>query len=201
MEPPLSNNYPGQNPLSLKDEIIEIARKAISKHLVYIDTETTGLEKQDEVIEISILDFDGSTLFQSLVRPTFQIPRSSILVHRITNEDVQKAPTWPVVWPNIRSLLFGRTIAAYNAPFDLRMLQQTHNKYHLIWRDTLDWLDVMALYSRYRGIWDPFRKSMRLFSLDQAGKDFGILLKNTHRASADAELTRAVLHSIAQLPY
>lgn len=201
MEPPLTNNYPGLNPFSQKNEVIEIARKAISKHPIYIDTETTGLEKQDEVIEISILDFDGSILFQSLVRPTIQIPRSSSQVHGITTEDVQKAPTWPAIWPNIRSLLFGRTIAAYNAPFDLRLMQQTHNKYRLPWRDSFDWLDVMVLYSKYKGVWDPFRKSLRLFSLDQAGKDFGISLKNTHRASADSELTRAVLHSIAQIPY
>lgn len=201
MEPSLSNINPGQNLSSQKEEIIEIARKAISKHPVYVDTETTGLEKQDEIVEISILDSNGSTLFQSLVRPTIQIPRSSSLVHGISNEDVQKAPTWPAIWPNIRSLLFGRTIAAYNAPFDLRMMQQTHGKYRLPWRDSFDWLDVMTLYSGYKGIWDPFRKSMRLFSLNQAGKDFGILLRNTHRASADAELTRALLHSIAQLPY
>jgi hypothetical protein len=30
---------------------------------------------------------------------------------------------WPILWPTIRNLLYGRTIAAYNAPFDLRMMQ------------------------------------------------------------------------------
>jgi DNA polymerase III subunit epsilon len=201
MEPALSNINPGQINLSVTRELIEIAAKAIASSPVYIDTETTGLEKQDEIIEISILDTDGSTLFQTLVKPTGPIPQSATNVHGITNVDVSKAPAWPIIWPKIRSILFGRLIVAYNAPFDLRMMQQTHTRYRLPWRESFEWLDVMALYSRYRAIWDPIRKSMRLFSLDVAGKDFQISLKNSHRATADAELTRAVLHSIAQIPY
>jgi DNA polymerase III subunit epsilon len=201
MDPALSNINPGQMNPSVKKENIEVAAKAIASHPVYIDTETTGLEKQDEIIEISILDSDGSSLFQSLVKPTGSIPQSATRVHGITSIDVFKAPAWPVIWPKVRSVLFGRLIVAYNAPFDLRMMQQTHARYRLPWRESFEWLDVMALYSRYRAIWDPIRKSMRLFSLDAAGKDFQISLKNSHRATADAELTRAVLHSIAQLPY
>lgn len=186
---------------SVSLEVIEIASRAIDSHPVYLDTETTGLEKQDEIIEISILDTDGSELFQSLVKPTVPIPPSSTRIHGISNEHVFKAPAWPVIWPKVRSILFNRLIIAYNAPFDLRMMQQTHTRYRLPWRESFEWLDVMALYSRYRGIWDPVRKSMRLFSLDVAGKDFKISLENSHRATADAELTRAVLHSIAKLPY
>jgi DNA polymerase III subunit epsilon len=197
----LSNTYLPQADSSRKQETINIAVKAIANRPVYLDTETTGLEKQDEIVEISILESDGSTLFQSLVKPVGHIPLSATGIHGITNEDVFKAPPWPVIWPKIRSLLFGRLIVAYNAPFDLRMMQQTHARYRLPWRESFEWLDVMAFYSRYRGIWDPLRKSMRLFSLDAAGKDFKISLKNSHRATADAELTRAVLHSIAQLPY
>lgn len=201
MEPALIYSNPILPNPSAKQEIIDIAAKAINSHPVYIDTETTGLEKQDEVIEIAILDSDGSTLFQSLVKPIQLIPQSATSVHGITNEAVSKAPAWPVIWPRVRSILFGRLVVAYNAPFDLRMMKQSHAKYRLPWRDTFDWQDVMDLYSRYRGIWDPYRKSMRLFSLDIAGKDFQITLKNTHRATADAELTRAVLHSLAQIPF
>ncbi len=201
MEPALINNNPSQINPSVKQETIEIAAKAIARHPVYIDTETTGLEKQDEIVEISILESDGSTLFQSLVKPIDRIPLSATTVHGITNEDVFKAPAWPSIWPSVRSFLFGRLIVAYNAPFDLRMMQQTHVRYRLPWRETFEWLDVMSLYSSYRGIWDPLRRSMRLFSLEAAGKEFQISLKNTHRATADAELTRAVLYSVAQLPY
>jgi DNA polymerase III subunit epsilon len=202
VEPALSDNasLPNNNSF-LKEEVISIVRKVILSRPIYLDTETTGLEKQDEIVEISILDYDGSILFQSLVKPIGQIPDSATRIHGISNAEVKNSPSWPLNWIKIRNLLFGRVIAAYNAPFDMRLMQQTHNKYRLNWRESFEWLDVMALFSRYRGIWDPYRKSMRLFSLEDAGNFFKINLPNAHRSSADALLTRAVLHSMADEPY
>ena len=57
------------------------------------------------------------------------------------------------------------------------------------------------LFSEFRGEWDPFRSSYRFFKLAEAGRYFHIELPNAHRSSADALLTRAVLHAIAGLPY
>jgi DNA polymerase-3 subunit epsilon len=201
MEPALSNLVPQSPFIPNRTELAATASKAIASLPVYIDTETTGLEKMDEIVEISIIDHDGSTLFQSLVKPVSQIPAAATRVHGIGNSDVLKAPAWPILWPKVRSVLFGRLIAAYNAPFDLRMMQQTHSRYRLPWRDAFEWLDVMTLYSRHRGVWDPYRKSMRFFSLEDAGKFFAINLENTHRATADSLLTRAILHSIAGESY
>ncbi len=201
MEPALSNYDGFSDNLKIKQEVMAMAARAIAARPVYIDTETTGLERQDEIVEISILESDGSVLLQSLVKPVGQIPPAATRIHGITNTDVLKAPAWLILWPRIRSLLFGRLIAAYNAPFDLRMMQQSHASYREPWRESFEWLDVMDLYSRYCGVWDPYRKSMRLFTLDTAGKAFAITLSNAHRATADSLLTRAVLHSIANEPY
>ncbi len=178
-----------------------LATKIITSKPVYVDTETTGLEKQDEIVEISILDFDGAILLQSYVRPVNPLTSAATRIHGITNAMVANAPTWPALWPQIRGVLFSRLVAAYNAPFDLRMMQQSHSRYKIPWRETFEWVDVMILFSNYRGIWDPNRRSMKYFSLTDAGKHFDISLPNSHRASADALLTRAVLHCLAGVPY
>jgi DNA polymerase III subunit epsilon len=201
LDPALSNLTLPTPSIPTQADISALATKAVASKPIYIDTETTGLEKTDEIVEISIIDWDGSILLQSLVKPIGQIPAAATKVHGIENVDVLKAPAWPILWPRVRSVLFRRVIAAYNAPFDLRMMQQTHTRYRLPWRDTFEWLDVMALYARYRGVWDSYRKSMRFFSLEDAGNSFAINLKNTHRATADSLLTRAVLHSMAGEPY
>jgi DNA polymerase-3 subunit epsilon len=185
----------------VKEETSLLASKKISSRPVYLDTETTGLEKQDEIVEISILDFDAKILLQSYVKPVNPLTPAATRIHGITNAMVADAPTWPALWPRVRGALFGRPVAAYNAPFDLRMMQQTHARYKIPWRETFEWIDVMILYSNYCGVWDPIRKSMKYFSLSDAGKRFNISLPNAHRASADALLTRAVLHSIAGEPY
>ena len=195
----ISNSIPING--SVNEETSKLAAKIIASKPVYLDTETTGLEKQDEIIEISILDFDGAILLESYVRPANPLTSAATRIHGITNAMVVNAPTWPALWPQIRGFLFSRLVIAYNSPFDLRMMQQSHSCYKIPWRESFEWFDAMILFSNYRGIWDPVRKSMKYFSLKDAGKHFNISLPNSHRASADALLTRAVLHCLAGVPY
>lgn len=185
----------------LKENAIMTAAKWIAEKPVYFDTETTGLERTDEIVEISIVDFDGSVLFSSLVKPSKPIPAGASRIHGITNELVASVQNWLVQWPTIRNFLYGRTIAAYNAPFDLRMMQQSHAAYKFPWRENFKVVDVLPLYSDYRGVWNPARGSMKYFKLEEAGASFQIPLPNAHRSTADSLLTRAVLHAMAGQPY
>ena len=184
---------------SVRQRAIETAKSLVKMRPVYLDTETTGLGKTDEIIEISIIDDDGSTLIETLIKPSQSIPSGSTAIHGITNEDVKSARAWPIVWPEIRSTLFGRAIIIYNAEFDVRMLQQSHQRYRLPWKEQLNTFDLLKIYAEFRGEWDANRKSYRYQSLDAAGKQCGIALPNAHRATADTLLTRALLHHLAEL--
>ncbi len=184
-----------------KENAANLARQWVSEKPVYIDTETTGLEKTDEIVEISIVDHDGSLLFSSLVKPSRPIPSEAQRIHGISDKMVATSQSWPILWPTLRNYLYGRTIAAYNAPFDLRMMEQSHARYRLPWRENLKLVDVLPLFSDFRGIWNPARGSMKYFKLEDAGQFFNITLPNAHRSTADSILTRAVLHCIAGLPY
>jgi DNA polymerase III subunit epsilon len=186
------------NSLSSRQQVIQKARQWIASNPVYLDTETTGLEKNDEVIEISIVDTAGQVLLDSLVRPTKPIPANATRIHGITNEMVQKAPAWPILWQQIRPLLLGKTIVAYNSEFDYRLMKQSHAIYKLPWRDNLVFLDLLNLYAQYRGEWDPHRHQWHYVSLDMAGKICKIDLPNAHRSTADTLLARALLNYIAE---
>ena len=176
---------------------IETAQKVLSARPVYLDTETTGLDRSDEIIEISIVDDDGQVLFESLVKPSRPIPPASTRVHGIRDIDVQSARTWPAVWPQVRSVLFGRLIVIYNESFDMRMMQQSHARYNLQWKEKFNTFDLLKLYAEFHGEWDSYRRSYRYISLENAGKHCQISLPNAHRSTADTLLTRAVLHFIA----
>jgi DNA polymerase III subunit epsilon len=182
---------------SPRQRAIQAAQQLMDQKPVFIDTETTGIDRNSEIIEISIIDHDGQTLFDSLIRPIQPIPAETTRIHHITNTQVANAPTWPVVWPTIRTLIIGRMIAIYNEEFDLRMLQQTHRRYNLPWRDTLKSFCIMKLYAQFRSEYDPTHRSYRYFSLDAAGKQAGIALPNSHRARDDSMLARALLLYIA----
>lgn len=183
---------------SLRMNAIETAQKVLNARPVYLDTETTGLARTDEIIEISIVDDDGSVLFESLVRPSHPIPPDSTRVHGITDSRVANASPWPAVWPQVRSVLFGRLVVIYNEEFDLRMMQQSHARYRLPWKDRFNTFDLMKLYAEFRGEWDSYRRAYRYHSLAKAGRQCNISLPNAHRSTADTLLTRALLHHIAR---
>jgi len=179
----------------------EIARSILQKNPVYLDTETTGLNSTDELIEISINDSDGSPLVETLVKPSRPIPAEATAIHGITNEEVSTARTWPAVWPQVRGALFGRLVVIYNQDFDLRLMAQSHPRYNLPWKERLNTFDLLKLYAEFRGEWDPRRRAYKYQSLAAAGRQCNITLPNAHRSTADTLLTRALLHTMAGLPF
>lgn len=183
---------------SARQNAILRARQALSARPVYLDTETTGLDPKDEIVEISIVDEDGSVLLAKFVRPGQPIPAEATRIHGITNENVKSAMPWPILWREVRPLLTGRLIVIYNAEFDLRMMRQSMTKYHQPWNEKFDAFDLLKVYAEFRSEWDMKRQSYHYFSLDAAGKHARIALPNAHRATADSLLTRALLHHIAE---
>jgi DNA polymerase III subunit epsilon len=176
---------------------VQTARQVLEQKPVYIDTETTGVDKNAEIVEISIVNHDGTVIFESLIRPQQPIPPEVIAIHHITNEMVLGKPTWPAIWPTIRSYILGRIVATYNADFDLRMMQQSFTRYKLPWKENLKMFCVMKLYAEFRGEWDSRRGGYRYFTLERAGADSRISLPNSHRASDDSLLARSLLHYMA----
>ncbi|MEW6650684.1 MAG: 3'-5' exonuclease [Chloroflexota bacterium] len=182
-----------------RQAIIAQSRQLIADKPVYIDTETTGLDRTAEIVEIAVIDSDGSTLFHSLVKPFRPIPSELTQIHGIDNQMVEKAVSFPVIWTNLRAKILNRKIGFYNADFDLRMMRQSFEVYRLPWKDTLASFDVMQLYAALFGEWDPTRRAYRFVKLEDAGRRLKIPLPNSHRAVDDALLTRALLHAIAEL--
>jgi DNA polymerase-3 subunit epsilon len=109
------------------------------------------------------------------------------------------APTWDQVWPQVESVLLEKKIGVYNVEFDLRLIKQSNQRSWI--RSSLpdsSFFDIMQLYARYYGDWDPFHHSFRYQSLELAGRQCGIHLPNAHRAVDDCLLTRALLHHMAE---
>jgi DNA polymerase-3 subunit epsilon len=178
-------------------QAIQLARQVIAQNPVYIDTETTGISQSDEIIEIAIVDNSGQVIYESFVRPGQPIPPDATRVNHITDDMVQGKPTWPAIWPTVRSFVFGKIICAYNAKFDMRMMQQSLVKYGMPWKENLKSFCVMELYARFRGDFDPNRRAYRIYSLDNARIQCGISLPNSHRAAADTLLARELLYYMA----
>lgn len=174
------------------------ARKILQSNPLFFDTETTGFHSTAEIVEVGVVDANGQTLLESLVRPTRRIPADATGVHGITNQMVLDAPTWSEVWPQVKQLFADRRVGIFNADFDLRMMRQSHEQHGLDWQEMgSSAFCVMKMYARYYGELLRIR-NMKWQSLQNAGQQCGINLPNKHRAADDARLTSAVFRHMAE---
>ncbi len=163
-----------------------------------LDTETTGFENTDEVIQIGIIDKQGKTVFDSLVKATIPVPPEATRVHHITDDMLKDAPTFADIYVQLSALVAGQTLVAYNMDFDWRLLNQTIAKYGLIPLRTGTRHCAMKEYARYRGQFDLRKRSYRWHSLSDACKQQRIPLADTHTALGDVRLTLALMRKMAQ---
>lgn len=170
------------------------ALELIGGDCLLLDTETTGVGDDAEVCEITIIDANGTPILDTLVRPTQPIPAEATAIHRITDEMVATVPSWPEVAEEYAAVVAGRTVVAYNAAFDVRLLQQTH-QIHGLTAPILTTACAMLLYASWNGEWVEGRQGWqwRWIKLIEAARDCGVLEDGAHRALADARMTLGVL--------
>ena len=147
---------------------------------IAFDLETTGLNPStDEIIEIGIARFrDGELLdqFQSFAKPSIPIPADITHLTGIHPEDVEEAPDFSELIPELRSFFADLPVVAHNAGFDMSFMRK---------HDMLDSNPVIDTFE-LASIVLPSAPRYSLFSLAAAA---GIKLENAHRALDDAIAT------------
>ena len=110
-------------------DAIDWSRKVLRrkrKHVI-LDSETTGLGKTDEIIQLAIIDLDGNTLFNKNIRPTKKkrISSDSTEIHGLTMDKLSDCPTFSELKVPVKAFLRRKTIITYNASFDKRLYRQS----------------------------------------------------------------------------
>ncbi len=91
--------------------------------LIFFDTETTGLEANDRICAVGMVEED-QTHFE-LIHPGRKIPPAASAIHQITNEMVKESPVFAdsKSYETLKeSSKSGHVLISHNAPFDLAML-------------------------------------------------------------------------------
>ena len=107
------------------------ARELLDSNALILDSETTGLGSDAEIIELGVLDMQGRVIFNSRLRPRLNtghrgIDAGAAAVHGIRLEDLAGAPTLLDLYDDLVGVLArGRRVVIYNANFDQRMLVQS----------------------------------------------------------------------------
>jgi DNA polymerase III epsilon subunit family exonuclease len=164
-----------------------------STRFAVLDVETTGLDHQDRVIEVGCLLAVGPTeeeAFSTLVNPDRTIPEEVVAIHGIREEDVQQAPRFAEILPQLERMLAGSVLVAHNAPYDVGFLSREYasagrrlSKLRVL--DTLLLARNLLLKEHY--------------SLDHLSQSLSLRNRPAHRALADVRTTQELLWKLIEL--
>lgn len=189
-------NHP---PPDLTRFLAESRQKAITwanhvlndERAIILDTETTGLHRAAEIIEITIIKAaSGQVVLDTLVKPRGPIPHSATAIHGLTAAKVTSAPIWPDIHRRVGEILRAASyVVIYNVEFDLRLLRQTRDQYGLppVGPEQRRYHCAMQHYARFMGQWDRTRNDFKFLPLPSGN----------HRALGDCQATQTLLKRMA----
>lgn len=147
------------------------------KSFTALDIETTGLEKDAEIIELGLAHYENGKCvgtWQKLIKPQNLVKHDITLLTGITNEMLTSKPEWDEIVDEFLNEIEGRLLLAHNKNFD-----KSHIEYHLGFDLVNTWLDTYDLAK----ILMPYSTSYKLQALAQV---LAISDSNHHRALNDA---------------
>ncbi len=140
---------------------------------IVIDTETTGLNADtDELLQVSIIDSQGNTLFNSYIKPLYTDNwNKAMAVNHITPETVATAPNILEVKQEISRIInSAHTIIGYNVDFDLSFLSAVgiENSKATVIDVMQDFADIYGEWSEQYGChkWQKLTKCAEYYGYD-----------------------------------
>lgn len=175
----------------------------LDANALILDTETTGLDDDAEVVELAVIDCAGTVLLDTLVRPSGPVPAEAAAIHGITDAMLADVPTWPEIHDRFCRLIAGRQVIAYNADFDVRLIEQTARRYRESIPDLVPLDQVatfscaMLAYADFYGEWSAEKGRYRWQKLANAAQQQSVMVENAHRALGDCLMTLGIIRAMS----
>ena len=168
-----------------------------SEDYLILDTETTGVDALSEIVQLAIINAQGKTLMNELIRPVRPIPQGAIDIHGITNERVKEARLFP--YNEVLNIINGKQVVVYNADFDRAMLYRSTKavtENYFDWQRLATWHCVMLEFAKIYNQWDARRRSYRWQKLVTAAAFYNIPIVDAHDALGDCLTTLKVCEAM-----
>jgi exodeoxyribonuclease X len=153
---------------------------------VFVDTETTGLGEDAQLLEVAAHAIQGERAFETLVRPTIPIPADASGIHHIVDADVVDAPDRAEALDALLTFFAGDVLLiAHNAEFDRAQLTPE--------LDGRRWLCSERLAHHLVPDAPNFKNSTLYYYLGGTK-----IVADLHRAAADIAVTRFVFERLIE---
>lgn len=151
---------------------------------IILDTETTGLDYDDTIIELGVINLDGEILLNTRIKTDKEIHPEAYYVHGISKEDLKNEPEFSDIKNKLSEILENKTVLIYNSDFDIRMLHQSGYD-----DNNIKSICLMNLYMEYQD-------HDRWISLTNAMSFEGVDMIQDHSAIGDCQCCLEVLKAI-----
>lgn len=158
-----------------------LQRTPDGKRTIVIDTETTGLDSSsDEILQLSIIDEQGSTLFNAYFKPIIATEwKAAECVNGISPQMVADCEDIYHYFGEIQQILYDAdTIIGYNTSFDLDFLVNCGFE---LSEDTIT-VDVMREFAPIYGEWSEDRQDYKWQKLTTCAAYYGYDWKKSEKA-------------------
>lgn len=166
--------------------------------MYFLDTESTGLSSDSQIIEIGVLETEGSDLrstgavYHRYFNPTIDVSRESVAVHGMDKSFLMRYPTIePTDIMDLLSFIGNGTVVIHNSVFDLSLIDNQMDRLGFnIWFSSLyvnrlvDTLPVARQSIKARS--HSLDSLCRYFAIDNSAR------QEFHTALVDAEILRQV---------
>lgn len=169
----------------------------ISLDAVAFDTETTGLDAatarivQMGALRIGSMSPDEAARFEHFVHPGLPIPPASSAIHGISDEDVQDAPRFAGILPELEAFFGTATVVGHTISYDRRVLEAECVRVGLTLQRRR-WLDVRFLA-------ELARPGLASYDLDGLASHFEVRVNGRHTAMGDARATAEIYRALLPL--
>ena len=139
-------------------------------NILVLDTETTGLNKeQDEILQLSMVDGRGYTVFNRYIRPTRKTSwEDAAAINGITPEMVAEKHTIDHYLPALQKFIDeADVIVGYNVQFDIKFLEAAGL------RVNCKVVDIMLPFATIFGKWNGFYHNFRWQKLTTCAEFYG----------------------------
>ena len=152
-----------------------------------IDTETTGLTCGDVVLSLSIVNYYGEVVFDSLIKPARRRAwKEAQKIHGISYEDVKNKKKLTDYTDELSKYFCeGNLIVGYNVNFDREMIIQSGVDFD----PNCEFFDVMESFARGRGEYVSALDGYKWVKLVECAKWYCYGKFQAHGSLADAKAT------------
>ncbi len=187
---------------TMRQRVLYEAREIWCNGFVTFDTETTGLEWEDQIIQWAVCSQKGEVLGSGFVKPTVPISEGAFEKHGISVEQLTDAPSFAEAWPVISNLLEGRTVVIYGSNFDVGKLWSSAEPYGVqIPYDFVKDICAMHLFARFYGEFHEYYGTYTWQKLNEVAiPPLKIEVAGpAHDAAHDAAATAMIIKKLAEL--